>query len=91
MSEPRIGVPRIVNGAELPVLYPGERAQAQFGTDAVARLVEGHILAPDGWLVEPMPGWRGLYLRWRYRLLGRWLGGQPKITAEARLTREPDE
>jgi hypothetical protein len=90
MTAPPVGVPRVVEGEELPVLYPGEQASAQFPPDMLQRLVAGERLRPSGWLVEPMPGWHGAYLRWRYRLFW-WLGGKPDIRSSVHVqrTREP--
>ena len=92
---PKIGVPRLYLGQEIPVLYPGERATCAGFTlgqieDAMAEaLMRGDATAElpvNNWLVEPEPGWRGLYLRWRYRLLGlfvnRLTGGRPRLNVE---------
>jgi hypothetical protein len=70
-----IGHPRIVDAPTIPVLYPGEVARAhriKWAADG-----SGSV---DGWLIEPMPGWRGWWLRWSYRLFWRFVpAGRPKI------------
>jgi len=86
MSRPPIGVPRCYPGPGLPVLYPGERATAQFEFenffDAVTTGRDVQVL---NWLVEPVPGWYGWYLRTRWRLFGRWGTLTRPAKLEARL------
>lgn len=86
---PRIGSRRVYTGHELPLLYPGEHASATLDSDAIARTIaEAHAsgqtqvrMPVAGWLVEPMPGWHGWFLRWRYRLVGRWRHATIKVEA----------
>ncbi len=72
IERPPIGVPREYTSPDLPLLYPGEQAHA-----------EGRLNADTGdvvieiWLVEPMAGWRGRWLRFRWRYWGRWFADGP--------------
>lgn len=56
---PPIGVPRLYGGESVPVIYPGEVAQARIDPDVLfAALQRGeHTVAISGWTVEPAPGW----------------------------------
>lgn len=74
MTGPKIGEPRLCDGPTLPVLYPGEKATAA----SVA--FDGTGFVVTSWMVEPQTGWYGLFLRWRYRLLGGF-GGEPHLIA----------
>lgn len=94
---PKIGTVRVVVGPQKPTIYPGEMASATVSEEefeaalASAASTKGARIeiAPTGWTVEPMPGRRGLYLRWRYRLVGRWLErvgiGRARINVSARV------
>ena len=74
----KIGTPRLYPGNTIPVLYPGEQAQGRLAREAGVAAADGVVTAPViEWLVEPMPGWYGWWLRWRYRLWGRWWSGGP--------------
>jgi hypothetical protein len=68
MNRP-IGQVAEVEGAVIPILYPGEMA---ISTKTVMT-EEGtiHVLA---WRIEPLSGWHGWWLRWRYRLVDRLFG-----------------
>jgi hypothetical protein len=80
---PTIGEPRVYPGEEVPVLYPGEVASAHVHPAALLEALErGEREVPiQNWIVEPMPGWRGWWLRTRYRVWGRWFArGAPQIT-----------
>lgn len=76
-SRPRVGEPRLYDGEEIPVLYPGERAHCaewavvEDATDAQGRRVRR--ARAMRWMVEPEPGVRAACRRWRYRLLGQWV------------------
>ncbi len=79
-----IGVPRLYEGPVLPRLYPGEQASAQLDPQSVAEAFDqgGGELRVVGWLVEPMPGWAGWWLRTRWRIWGRWFSrGQAQLDA----------
>lgn len=81
--QPPIGIPRCYDGSELPILYPGEVALPQVAPGAIeaalaAGLQHGTVTVQvTGWLVEPTPGWRGWWLRTRYRCWGRWCSKEP--------------
>lgn len=72
---PAIGNTRVVHGSALPVLWPGEMASAQFDRESVVRAFKrrASALEPSGWLVEPMPGVRGWWIRTRYQVFWWWL------------------
>jgi hypothetical protein len=87
-----IGQPRLSAGDVMPVLYPGEIATARLDIgDAINALVEGVSgrdwmeLPVREWLIEPMPGWKGRWLRLRYRVWGRWFS-RGATTIETRIT-----
>ncbi len=70
------------------VIYPGERAMAQVDLDAMQALVQtlesaqfaGLSVPVIGWIVEPIPGWYGWWLRLHYRVWGQWGGhGRPPL------------
>jgi hypothetical protein len=88
-TSPPIGVPRVYDGAELPLLYPGEVASVQVSPEALQAALqhEGPCAIPvTGWLVEPTPGWQGWWLRLRYRIWGRWFShGAPKLEIRTRV------
>ena len=103
---PKIGVPRLYPGNEIPILYPGERATcAAIPFDrlveaidhAAERGCDSLTIRPRQWIVTPEPGWRGAYRRWRYRIIGRWLSklgwGQPHLVTRVtrRSTHESSE
>lgn len=71
------GTPRLIASETIPMLYPGEKAVA-----AGFRVEDDHVIITS-WMIEPMPGWRGRWLRWRYRLFGRWMsrGDAPRLKA----------
>ena len=78
-DRPRFGEPRVVTD-EWPTVYPGEQASAHVPAHVIKDGL--HRAATTGaparvplrkWLVEPAPGWRMAWLRWRYRLVGQWL------------------
>jgi len=77
VDRPKIGVPRVYPPGALPVLYPGERAGALFKVPVKQLMRDGQATLTtdeiDGWVVEPLPGCYGLFLRWRYRLVYQWL------------------
>lgn len=93
---PRIGIVRLYAGTEIPELYPGERATAQpIPLDEIVALLadaDGPVAIPvREWIVEPMPGLYGAYLRWRYRLIGRWCGGRARLVSETRIEHVREE
>jgi hypothetical protein len=59
----KIGQRRVVVGRVIPSLYPGEMAHAT----RVETNSDGTFSAAD-WLIEPLPGWRGRWLRLRFRV-----------------------
>lgn len=65
-----IGKVRTCLGPTL-TLYPGERAIAMLKEmrDSEQQVVGWEAA---GWLIEPVPGWRAAWHRWKYRLWGRW-------------------
>jgi di/tricarboxylate transporter len=68
------GLPRVVEGPTIPVLYPGERASARFSRESFLRAMaagKGRLEA-DGWLVEPAPGTLMAWKRIEFRLFGWW-------------------
>jgi hypothetical protein len=80
--QPAIGEPRIYEGDTIPKLYPGEVAIAQIDpATMVAAMQRGEAsVAVTSWMVEPMPGWEGRWLRLRYRVWGRWFStGPPRL------------
>jgi hypothetical protein len=91
---PAIGVPRIYAGDTIPVLYHGETATARIDSgvvfnaltrDSDVSVSEWMGVPVREWTVEPTPGWEGRWLRWRYRVWGRWFSREaPKI--ESRIT-----
>jgi hypothetical protein len=90
LRHPRIGVPRVYDGASIPILYPGEVARAHVDPTAVlAALQAGATEVPvREWTVEAAPGWHARWLRVRYRCWGRWFSrGAPKLTATATVDR----
>jgi hypothetical protein len=93
MKKPPIGVPRVYDTHELPILYPGERASAQLTPMDFRRAVRhGDVVEVElsGWIVEPAPGWHARWLRIRYRIFGRWFSvGAPKLVVSASM-REGD-
>ncbi len=56
---PKIGVPRIYTGPTIDVLYPGEEAHV---------IITPNKKVIEDWIVEPMPGFHGWYLRMKYRI-----------------------
>jgi hypothetical protein len=91
---PKIGVPRVIAGPTIPVLYPGETASAQYTLtpEFLAAMEPGRPveLPVTDWIIEPISGWRGVWLRWRYRLVGRWFPrrGQPALEGSATVTHD---
>lgn len=78
--QPPIGVHRIYEGPEIPMIYPGERAtSAAIPAEDIERLIDEAVERGDDhitihgaqWIVEPEPDWRGAWLRWRYRFMTR--------------------
>lgn len=93
MMRPPIGRPRVYDSALLPMLYPGEVARPNVDQAAFEAMLERASPSGDlvvdvpitGWIVEPMAGWEGRWLRWRYRVWGRWFRtGAPKLNARIR-------
>lgn len=79
-TDPPIGEPRVYTGLPLPILYPGEKVSAAISrTDVEAAVRSGRstVEVTGALLVEPMPGWHGRWLRWRYRVWGRWFSTAP--------------
>jgi hypothetical protein len=84
--KPKIGEPRLYEGT-VQALYPGEQAHAIVPADDIesavrqARRLGALALQVDSqrlqWFVEPTPGWRGWWLRTRYRCWGRFVSGVP--------------
>ena len=80
--KPKIGVPRLYEGT-ITVLYPGEQAHAIVPAEDMesailqARRLGALALQVDSqrlqWFVEPIPGWKGWWLRTRYRALGQYV------------------
>lgn len=88
---PTIGEPRIYAGGSIPILYPGERATARVDPEAlIAAHARGETtVAITDWIVEPTPGWRGRWLRLRYRVWGRWFArGAPQLTTHIDVREE---
>jgi hypothetical protein len=77
--KPRIGEPSLYPGREVAVLYPGETATARISPEAVIHaLATGqHEVPIEDWIVTPAPGVHAWLLRWRYRLIGRFLAPRP--------------
>jgi hypothetical protein len=78
-------------------MYPGEVAsiQIRLSTDElVAAITDGHLIKCElvDWLIEPMPGWRGVVLRWRWRMWGRWFRSRrpPVLHLSASVRPEPE-
>lgn len=95
MTTPPIGVPRIYEGHQVPVLYPGERLLSRGVPlqDLVRAILAAEacgeteaVLPLSGWLVEPDPSWLGLYRRWRYRLMGQWVARYASWAVRSRVT-----
>lgn len=89
---PPIGEPRVYDGESVPVIYPGEVAQARIDPEVLfAALQRGeHEVSISGWTVEPMPGWDGWWLRVRYRVWGRWFAtGAPRLEVSIAPQRTP--
>lgn len=86
---PPIGEPRLYHGT-VEILYPGEMAHATVDPARLAEcLTTGAPLEVTDWIVEPMPGVVGWWLRTRYRItrgLGRRTGGTPRVDASLRVT-----
>jgi hypothetical protein len=61
-----IGETRFIDGPVIPVLYPGEMASSM----SVEQDADGDWQVAR-WVVEPLPGWRGRWLRLHWRLRGR--------------------
>lgn len=84
----KCGERRVIAGEQIPCLHPGEVAIAQVdpvavkaAADAAFARGETHFTIPiTGWLIEPAPGRRAAWLRFRYRWL-RWLlpSGPPRL------------
>lgn len=72
-STPRIGVPRLYSGTEIPVLYPGEQVTPILDGGSINALVARGIteIQISNWLVGPTPGFVGWYRRVRYRFVER--------------------
>lgn len=85
----RIGEPRIVPGPIVDVLYPGETATAH----EIAQIGE-NTFEVRSWLVGPMPGWCGRWLRLKYRFFWRFLparfAGPPKIIPNVHVDKKED-
>ncbi len=93
-NRPPIGVPRCYDCATMPLLYPGETASAQISHETAMAILERRVadVVVSGWLVEPMPGWLGWWLRTRYRIWGRWFSrGAPELQASVRSVVSSDE
>jgi len=74
------GEPRLVAGETIPRLFPGEVAHA------ASFRMDGQQIIITSWMIEPMPGWRGHWLRWRWRWIGRWWPwGAPRIVGHLTL------
>lgn len=88
MADPPIGVPRGYDGPAVPILYPGEQMSARVALTEAS----GGDVPIAGWLVEPMPGWRGWWLRTRYRVWDRWFPPRaaPKLTISVHPGRSDD-
>lgn len=93
---PRVGIPRVYNTAICPAILPGEVAEAKIDLEELIRLIQnspdGRYIDPPikGWTVEPAPGWHAWFLRLRYRLIGQWFGGKPKLEVSFDLVKEKD-
>lgn len=87
---PPIGEPWICLG-QIRILYPGEVASAHV-TEAqlLAALAAGQTSVQiEEYIVEPGRGFDMWWLRFSYRLFGRYLHrGQPQITAGTSMERE---
>jgi len=92
---PGIGEPRIYEGGVIPIIYPGESASPRGFTgpellvafrEALARGEAQVSLSASGWLVGPSPGVYAAFLRWRYRLIGRFSRATPKLTVTVTAT-----
>lgn len=98
---PEIGVPRVYDGPELPLLYPGEFASAIVRADAteaidiaegLARAINDGFIDPaiDGWTVEPVPGIAAALQRSAYKYVFRWVErfvGRPRLSIGSSIER----
>ena len=69
---PTVGERRIYEH-RIEVLYPGERATAHFTDADLEVALRGEPVELRQFLVEPEPGLRATWRRWRYRLIGQWV------------------
>jgi hypothetical protein len=79
-TDPPIGEPRVYTGLPIPILYPGETVSAAISRqdiEAAVRSGRSTVEITGAFLVEPMPGWRGRWVRWQYRVLWRWFSTAP--------------
>jgi hypothetical protein len=94
IRDPKIGVPRVYDGASLPVLYPGESAHAEFTEEDVAAAIargDGKVEVRR-WLVEPSPGAFAWWLRLRYQVFDQWWPrGTPKLETSVQVRREGED
>jgi hypothetical protein len=72
-----VGRPRYYAPGDPPTIYPGEQAEADLDLVVAATLIAGAVARGEtsarllpAWHVTPIPGWRGRFLRARFRLVG---------------------